>query len=234
MSEILSPCVEFLNRFGESFWNFASGMLVQVTILVLVLLALELLLRHRVRAVVRYAVWLMVLVKLVLPVDLRTPASIAYWLPAGHVGNSRPLDQTLDAGLSASAVDREPAIADRPERTEPPGASAAPHDTAAVSDLKSSGPPMAPAPIAAAAPPTPLHWRGALFGLWILAVAALLALVGRRAAWVLRIVRQATDAPRELEDQLRECLSENHRGLSPFVASTFAAMVEEQKGTVPL
>ena len=51
-------------------------MLVQVTILVLVLFALELLLRNRVRAVVRYWLWLLVLVKLVLPVGLHTPASL--------------------------------------------------------------------------------------------------------------------------------------------------------------
>ncbi|HEV3417453.1 MAG TPA: M56 family metallopeptidase, partial [Pirellulales bacterium] len=208
MSEILSLCVEFLNRYGESFWSFASGMFVQVTVLVLALLVLELLLRNRVRAVVRYAVWLLVLVKLVLPVDLRSPASVAYWLPTGHAGNSEPLDQTLDARLAGPAVDRDPAFADRLERTEPtPGASAPTHETAAVSDLKSSGPLMPMPPIAAAVPPTPLHWRGVIFGIWILAVVALLAMVGKRALWVRRIVRQATDAARELEDQLHECLS---------------------------
>ena len=81
MREMLNSGVDFLNRFGQSFCDFAGTMIVQVTILVAVLLVLELLLRNRVRAVVRYWLWLLVLVKLALPINLHTPVSLAYWLP---------------------------------------------------------------------------------------------------------------------------------------------------------
>jgi len=51
----------------------------QSSVLVLVLLALDFGLRHRVRAAVRHGLWLVLLVKLVLPTDLALPTSPAWW-----------------------------------------------------------------------------------------------------------------------------------------------------------
>ncbi len=119
MREKLSSGVDFLNRFGQSFCNFAGTMLVQVTILVAVLLVLELLLRNRVRAVVRYWLWLLVLVKLVLPINLHTPVSFAYWLPAARP-HSEPAQSAAAHGSAASSVARPTQFAtpaDEPEAT---------------------------------------------------------------------------------------------------------------------
>jgi beta-lactamase regulating signal transducer with metallopeptidase domain len=210
MGEILSQSSEFLNRAGESLWDFAGVMFAQVTILVLVLLALELLLRNRVRAVVRYSVWLLVLVKLVLPVGLHTPASIAYWLPTGRTEVSAPSDHVQRSEFSGSEVARSAPPVDHPEQFDsgPPRAASAADENVQVADRQ----PIAPSPPTAMAavvssPPARLHWEGALFGTWLLAVALLLAIVARRALWVRRIVHQATDAPRELHEQLRDCLA---------------------------
>ena len=54
-------------------------MFVQTLVLVAALYLVDLALRRRVRAVVRYWLWALVLLKLLLPVSLRTPASAAYW-----------------------------------------------------------------------------------------------------------------------------------------------------------
>ena len=74
--------VDVLNRWGEVHWQFAVAMLVQVSLLVIVLIALDRALLCKLRATIRYAVWMLVLVKLMLPVSLSSPISVAQWLPA--------------------------------------------------------------------------------------------------------------------------------------------------------
>ncbi|HEV2971475.1 MAG TPA: M56 family metallopeptidase, partial [Pirellulales bacterium] len=178
--------------------------------LVLVLLAVEFLLRRRVRAVIRYWLWMLVLVKLVLPVDLRTPVSLAYWLPSGGAASSRPVDRDSDSGVPRSQTIHSAAlVADSrpPDLNSIPGATAA--DSAHNQTMERPDVPRRPTQTATAANVTaPLQWRGSLFACWILAVAILLTMVGRRAMWIRRITRQATDAPRELEDLLRDCMSQ--------------------------
>ena len=53
-----------LNSAGQAFVNFALPMLIQVGILIVILLGLDWLLRKRVKAVIRYGIWMLVLVKL--------------------------------------------------------------------------------------------------------------------------------------------------------------------------
>jgi WD40 repeat protein/beta-lactamase regulating signal transducer with metallopeptidase domain len=209
MREILSSGVDFLNRFGQPFCDFAGTMLVQVTILVLVLLAIEFTMRNRVRAVVRYWLWLLVLVKLVLPVGLHTPASLAYWLPTARAQSA---DTAASRPSSATHASPTPQSADRPDELDQFGATTvqsrtefAPLDRRNISDEATR--PVRSAPTAQPALEIPqLQWRGVLFGLWIVGVASLLTLVARRALWVRRIVRQATNASSELHEQLRQCL----------------------------
>ena len=208
MREMLSSGVDFLNHFGQSFCDFAGTMLVQVTILVVVLLALELVLRNRVRAVVRYWLWLLVLVKLVLPVGLHTPASLAYWLPTARpqsadTAASSPVfgDERFAHSLN-SRIDPSDSI-ESDATTEQSRTEFTPFDRR--QDLQDEATrPARSAPTTQPALEIPrLQWRGVLFGLWILGVASLLTLVARRALWVRRIVRQATNAPSELHEQLR-------------------------------
>jgi beta-lactamase regulating signal transducer with metallopeptidase domain len=62
--------INFLNTCGRHWTALALPMLVQSSVLILLLLALETVLRRRVRAAVRYALWLLVWIKLVLPPTL--------------------------------------------------------------------------------------------------------------------------------------------------------------------
>lgn len=76
----MSACIQILNNWGESFLNFAWPMLWQSSLLIALVFAFDVLLARRLRAAVRYALWLAVLVKLLLPPALALPTGAAWWL----------------------------------------------------------------------------------------------------------------------------------------------------------
>ena len=75
----MNSLITFLNTTGKSFVDFAGPMLIQSSLLIIVLFALDLLLRKKVRAVFRYCIWMLILVKLILPTTLSSPTSPGYW-----------------------------------------------------------------------------------------------------------------------------------------------------------
>jgi beta-lactamase regulating signal transducer with metallopeptidase domain len=86
-------------------------MLIQSSILITVLLAVDLLLRRRVRAIIRYSIWMLVFVKLILPGTLCLPTGIGYWLGDYLPGDSSVSEQPDSFGsesgkmsVTASAV----------------------------------------------------------------------------------------------------------------------------------
>ena len=76
----MNSFIEILNQSGGNFLNFVWPMLWQSSLLILVLIAFELLFRRKVRASVRYSLWLILLVKLCVPPTLALPTSPAWWL----------------------------------------------------------------------------------------------------------------------------------------------------------
>jgi beta-lactamase regulating signal transducer with metallopeptidase domain len=76
----MNSFIETLNHWGEHFFNFVWPMLWQSNLLIVVLFAFEYLFRRKVRASIRYALWLVVLVKLCTPPTLALPTSPAWWL----------------------------------------------------------------------------------------------------------------------------------------------------------
>jgi beta-lactamase regulating signal transducer with metallopeptidase domain len=76
----MNSLIENLNQWGGDFLNFAWPMLWQSSLLILVVFAVDFLSRDKLRASVRYALWLVVLVKLCLPPTLALPTSPAWWL----------------------------------------------------------------------------------------------------------------------------------------------------------
>ncbi|PYJ55694.1 MAG: hypothetical protein DME24_24345, partial [Verrucomicrobia bacterium] len=73
--------IDTLNHWGARFVGFGLPMLVQSSLLIIFLFALDLLIRRKVRAVFRYGLWMLVLIKLVLPPSFAAPTGLAYWLP---------------------------------------------------------------------------------------------------------------------------------------------------------
>lgn len=76
----MNSLVEHLNLWGERFLDFAGPMFWQSSLLIMLLFAIDFALRRKVRASVRYALWLVVIVKLLLPPTLAAPTGIAWWL----------------------------------------------------------------------------------------------------------------------------------------------------------
>ena len=81
----MNSSIEALNLGGGQFLHFAGAMLWQSSLLLAVVFILDWFLARKLRASVRYALWLAVLVKLMLPPTLALPTSPAWWLhPAQH------------------------------------------------------------------------------------------------------------------------------------------------------
>jgi len=76
----MNSLIETLNQWGGNFLSFAWPMLWQSSLLIAVLFAFYFLFRRKIRASIRYALWLTVLVKLCLPVTFALPTSPAWWL----------------------------------------------------------------------------------------------------------------------------------------------------------
>ena len=74
-----SSFVLWFNDTGTSTTAVAVSMSVQLAVLVGVLSGLDGLIRHRARAALRHGLWMLVVIKLLLPVDLLSPTAIAYW-----------------------------------------------------------------------------------------------------------------------------------------------------------
>ncbi|HZL12657.1 MAG TPA: M56 family metallopeptidase, partial [Verrucomicrobiae bacterium] len=76
----MNSFIETLNQWGENFLNFAGTMLWQSSLLIVILFAADFLFRRKIRASIRYSLWLVVLLKLVLPPTLALPTSPVWWL----------------------------------------------------------------------------------------------------------------------------------------------------------
>ncbi len=86
--------VEFINDCGKMFVGSTGLMLIQSSVLITILFGLDILLRKRIRAVFRYCIWMLVLIKLVLPSNLSMPFSMGYWFSNAYdsVASSLPDD----------------------------------------------------------------------------------------------------------------------------------------------
>lgn len=76
----MNSFIETLNQWGGNFVSFAWPMLWQSSLLIAGLFAVDLFFQRRMRASIRYALWLVVLVKLCVPPTLALPTSPAWWL----------------------------------------------------------------------------------------------------------------------------------------------------------
>ncbi len=80
MGQLVNDLITIVNNIGLGFCNHAASIFIQSSILIVLLLAVNFLLRKRVRAVFRYCLWMLVFVKLILPSSLALPTGIGYWL----------------------------------------------------------------------------------------------------------------------------------------------------------
>ena len=86
----MTSFIETLNHWGDQFLNFAWPMLWQSSLLITIIFVLDFAFRRKIRAAIRHAFWLVVLLKLVLPPALALPTGAAWWLRTSPQANPKP------------------------------------------------------------------------------------------------------------------------------------------------
>jgi len=194
----MNAIVEQINSAGNTFVEFALPMLIQSGVLIVILLLADFLLRKKVKAVFRYWIWMLVLVKLVLPTSLSSPLSLGYLF--GDKLTYQDLAQTASTLETA-----EPAPADispgidtlyiQPNVYIPP--------TVPITSVVEPAVPETVRP--PAVPVTPLAWQGIVFLVWLAVVITMGLLLLQRAFFVRGLVAQAKKAGRLMNDELAYC-----------------------------
>ena len=196
----MNAVLEQVNSIGKAFVEFAVPMLVQSGVLIVILLLLDLALRKKVKAVFRYCIWMLVLLKLILPTSLSSPLSLGYWFgdKLAYVTESRtaaaPEAEVVEPALAKMLhiIEPVPIEADRP----------APAVSPVMPDVE---PAVTEAVSPPAAPVTPVTWQGVVFLLWLAVGMALGLLLLQRAVFVRGLVAQAREANDLMKDALEYC-----------------------------
>jgi beta-lactamase regulating signal transducer with metallopeptidase domain len=181
--DALNDGIVLLNQVGRACCDFAGRMFIQSGVLVGLLLVADLCLRARVSARFRYALWLLVLVKLVLPPSLALPTGATYWLGPYLPSAPGVLEREVPPQLPVPAepIGLESHIGAVPTAT---GATVASRSIA------------------------PLQWPAMVLLVWIGGSVLLLALVLWRVATLRRSLRRSRPAPPHVVALLEECLAD--------------------------
>jgi len=115
----MNPLIETLNRFGQNALHFAWPMLWQSSVLIAILFIADFTLRRRVRAAVRYALWLVLLVKLLLPPSLALPTGVVWWLFPAIATPAKPQTTRYVVSYGADTTPNLP-LQPMPAFTPPP------------------------------------------------------------------------------------------------------------------
>lgn len=182
---------ETLNKAGLRFIEFASPMLIQSSILILILLAADFLLRKKVRAIFRYCIWMLVLIKLILPVSLYSPLSLGSWF-----GEKIEYANLTQEDTGQRAIKSENTLFIKPDnsnfRTIEPRVESSesvpsiPH-TIATNPLPTSSEQVV------IEKPVKLSWQAAAFVIWIAVTAALGLVLLKRTVFIKELITKASD-----------------------------------------
>ncbi len=187
---------EQINSAGLIFVEFALPMLVQSSVLILILLLADFALRKKVRAVFRYGIWLLVLIKLVLPTSLSAPLSLGYFF-GNQLAYVDGTETTTETAQTAPAI-VSPMI-------DSPRAEAG-SDTSTIAPTTPTIEPAVTEPVnTQVVSATPLSWQGAVFLAWLTVVLTMGLLLLQRAIFVRGLVAQAKEANSLMNDTFVHC-----------------------------
>ena len=181
MIQAINSVLTGFNSISRGFCGYTAGIFIQASVLIVLLLVIDFLLQKRVRAVFRYCLWMLLLIKLVLPASFTLPTGIGYWLGDYFtrdvsVTNSVPrIQQTL------------PIIIDMPQGYNP-------LETAITNQPPATGVEL-----------VGVCWQGLIFSGWLVGMFVLLALLVKRICFVRRLITQSTPANERLIEMLDEC-----------------------------
>ena len=76
----MNPIIDWVNRIGTGFTDYAGSMFWQVGLMAVMLWALDRLLRRRMRATALHGLWMLLLVKMLLPPGFWLPTGVGHWV----------------------------------------------------------------------------------------------------------------------------------------------------------
>lgn len=204
MNQAINTSITGLNNIGQGFWNYAVDIFIQSSVLIILLLIIDLLLRKRVRAIFRYCLWMLVFIKLVLPASLAMPTGIGYWL-GNYTSNesiiSGPTEESEEARIVAVPIQGEEVSSnkslDKTVLTAPSTIEVGGRAQQAKIKLAS------------------ICWQGLVFSGWVVGMLVLLAHLVRRTFFVQDLLSQGKEADECLVDLLDRC--RNYMGVNEKV-----------------
>ncbi|UCD49117.1 MAG: M56 family metallopeptidase [Phycisphaerales bacterium] len=191
MSEIVYACIISLNRIGQGFCEHAAGMFIQASLLVIILLSVDVILRKHARATLRYWIWMLLVVKLLLPVSFSIPTGIGSW--------SQPYVRSALQTIQRAVASRDRAA------QEPAGVLSTASSIPSLPEPDSLASTTKPVEVAAVGPED-LTWQGGVFLLWCAGVLILSGRMLQRWRFVKRLGSRGQPAPDELVEALDRCL----------------------------
>jgi beta-lactamase regulating signal transducer with metallopeptidase domain len=181
MNQVNNTFITGLNYIGRGFWDYAAAVFIQASLLIVLLLFLDFVLRKRVRAVFRYCLWMLLFVKLVLPASFTLPTGIGYWL-----GDYFPSEASI-AKLVPQPKAAVPMIIDMPQG----------HVFAETPNMSKTVP--------AGVELESMNWQGLAFSGWLVGMLVLSVLVMRRYCYVRRLIADSRPANERSVEMLDEC-----------------------------
>ncbi len=177
--------IEHVNQIAELWWAWMWPMLWQVAILVALVWIVDLLIRRRVWPQVRYALWLLVLVKLVLPPTLSAPTSLT--------SNIQPMAlEAVNRQLSPAPTPIPVALSEEPALVKLP--------TIAPPTETLTQPAQLPQTVALLGPS--LSTKSYLMSAWLLGAAVLALLLTIRLTRLRKSHSNAAKPPQWFDEQL--------------------------------
>jgi len=180
MNQLINTCITGLNDIGQGFWDYAAGVFIQTSLLIILLLIVDYMLRKRVRAVFRYCLWMLLFVKLILPSSFTLPTGIGYWL-----GDYFPTEVSI-AKFMPLTEEAVPMITYIPQGYI--------LGTPAMDETVTTGVGL-----------ESISWQGFVFSGWLVGMLVLLGLLVRRIYFVRGLIAKSIPANERSLEMLEEC-----------------------------
>ncbi len=209
--------IEQINHLAQLWWSWTSAMFLQVGLLIILVALIDLLIRRWAWPQLRYALWSLILIKLVL--------SPALSLPTGLAPKLRPyVTQVLNRTVNEPAVTSKlpPTLPFLNDRITQAAVQSEPHIILAVEDIPTAGDSVGGERFTQAAGPR-LDWRVHAVSLWLLGAVTL-------SIWLLVKLRRlgrghpakshGASLPQSFHDQLAQCAGRLKLRRRPMVVVT--------------
>ncbi len=187
----MNTLVMGLNQWGDLFVNHFVLMLLQAGTLIVLLWLLDCILYRHLKASLRYGLWMLVLIKLILSPHLSLPTGVGHWVtwpswrivPSTSMTHDPPVMQPQTSHVTPTAVKpSNPTLPVNPPASERVSRPASP-------------------------PPVILNWQGLTVLIWLCLVGMLVMGLALRTLSLARILRRAQSPP----PALLACLDDTQR-----------------------